>query len=216
MSFRGSLVSGIETLRTFLYRGPVKRTVRTLGLESGLRTAYSRVLGGVSDEGIVTHEIGGVAAAYNVSSGLEVQRFRNLMAESDVIEALLDDVKPDDVFYDVGANVGLYTCFLSQVVEETVAFEPHPVNLKRLKENVELNDLSNVHVRAEALSNVDGTAELAVTGASVAGEGTHSLATGSEDRSVEIETVRGDSLDDQVPSPDVVKIDVEGAELNVL
>jgi len=137
------------------------------------------------------------------------------MAESDVIETLLDDVKADDVFYDVGANVGLYTCFLSQVVDETVAFEPHPKNLQRLKENIELNDLSNVYVRSEALSDADGTAELAVKGASVAGEGTHSLATGAENRSVEIETARGDSLDD-VPPPDVVKIDVEGAELNVL
>jgi FkbM family methyltransferase len=138
------------------------------------------------------------------------------MDEGDIVEAVLSDITDSDVFYDVGANVGLYTCFISQKSKQTIAFEPHPENAVRLRENVTLNEIRNLEIRDEALSDTNGDAELAVTGVDVAGEGTHSLATGSEDKTVEIQTVRADSLPTEVPEPDVVKIDVEGAEMSVL
>lgn len=216
MSIRDSLVGSIEFLRKRFYRGPIRTTVVSLGLESRFRAAYSRILGEIANEDIVSHEVGGITAQFIVKTGLEVQRFRNLMEEFDVIESLLEEVTEDDIFYDIGANVGLYTCFIAQRVDRTIAFEPHPKNLKRLKENVELNSLTNVTARPEALSNVDEKADLAVTGASIAGEGTHSLGTGTEQNSVEVETVRGDAVIGELPYPDVIKIDVEGAELNVL
>jgi FkbM family methyltransferase len=199
-----------------VYRGPVKRVVAGLGLESSLKTAYSRLLGSVSDADVITHEIGGISAQFHVSTGLEVQRFRNLMDETAVVESLLTEVTEDDVLYDIGANVGLYTCFLANVVDQTVAFEPHPINAERLEENIELNSLSNVTVRSEALSDTDGTAELAISGAAVAGEGTHALTDAPVSDSVEVKTVRGASLRGELPQPDVLKIDVEGAEMAVL
>lgn len=216
MSVRSTLVFAIETLRQQLYRGPVRRIVRATGLESRFRWAYSWILGSVSDEDVVSHELNGVTAKFRVSTGLEVQRFHNLMEEFDVIETLLSDIDEDEVFFDVGANVGLYTCFLSQKADRTVAFEPHPENLTRLDDNLILNDLTNVTVRSEALSDTNGTADLAVKGTNVAGEGTHSLATGGERNTIEITTVRGDSLVHELPAPDMIKIDVEGAELAVL
>lgn len=216
MGVRNALVSGLETFRKLIYRGPVKRLAAALGLESKIRTGYSWLLGLVSAEDTVTHDVGGISVSFRVLTGLEVQRFRNLMDESDVIESLLSEVTEDDVFYDVGANVGLYACFLSHIVDQTVAFEPHPANIQRLEENIELNNLSNVIVRREALSDTNGTAELAVSGGGIAGEGRHSLQTDSTGDTIEVESVRGDELLDDLPSPDVLKIDVEGAEMQVL
>jgi len=211
------LVSVLEKLRETLYRGPIKRAVAATGLESKLKTAYSILLSTASSsDGTVTHELAGVESTFYVSTGMEVQRFRGLMDEGDIVEAVLSDITDSDVFYDVGANVGLYTCFISQKSKQTIAFEPHPENAVRLRENVTLNEIRNLEVREEALSDTNGDAELAVTGVDVAGEGTHSLATGSEDKTVGIRTVRADSLPTRVPEPDVVKIDVEGAEMSVL
>lgn len=216
MSVRNALVSSIETLRRLMYRGPIKRVVARLGLDSRLKEVYSSFLGSVSDSDVLSHEINGFSAEFHASTGLEVQRFQSLMDEDKVLELLLSDVTKHDVFYDIGSNVGLYTCFLSQIVDQTVAFEPHPANLERLKENIKLNNLENVTVRSEALSNTDGTAELAIPGADVAGEGTHTLRDDSDNASIEIKTARGDSICENLPTPDVMKIDVEGAELSVL
>lgn len=214
---REVLVEGLEKLRESVYRGPVKALVVSLGLEPLLRSLYSSVLSVVSGYSVVSREVSGVSASFHVSTGMEVQRFRNLMDEAYVIESVLDHVSEDDVFYDVGANVGLYTCFVSQVSADTVAFEPHPENRERLRDNVELNELSNVTIRREALSDSDGVAELEVAGTGVAGEGTHSLVTDDKtDGALEVEEARTDSLVDELPTPDVVKIDVEGAELQVL
>lgn len=212
------IVSGLERLRRLLYRGPVKKVVAAVGLESVLKTTYSSLLSAASTDNTVTQEINGTEAKFHVSTGMEVQRFRGLMSESEVVESVLEEVEPEDVFYDVGANVGMYTCFVSQKVNTSVAFEPHPENRMRLRENIELNGLENAVVRQEALSDEDGKTHLAIHGADVAGEGTHSLATEEDGTTVEIETARADSLVNtgSCPSPDVVKIDVEGAELSVL
>jgi len=210
------LVDLLEKVRETVYRGPIKRAVVAMGLEPRLKTAYSALLSTASNDETVTHDVAGVEATFRVSTGMEVQRFRGLMNEQGVVKSILSDITEEDVFYDVGANVGLYTCFVSQVSESTVAFEPHPENADRLRENLVLNDIGNIEVREEALSHTNGDAELAVTGADVAGEGTHALATGSEEKTVGIRTIRADSLSPEVPNPDVVKIDVEGAEISVL
>jgi len=213
---RGLLISGLEKLRKNIYRGPIKRTAVVLGLESKLKTAYSAMLLTASNENYTTHEVADYKASFRISTGMEVQRFQQLMNEKFVIESVVSDVCEDDIFYDVGANVGLYTCFIAQVSDQTVAFEPHPVNADKLRENVAFNQLTNVEVREEALSDTEGTAKLAVTGTDVAGEGTHALATGSEENTVEIHINLGDNLPQNVPAPDVIKIDVEGAEMSVI
>ena len=216
MSWRESVLSGFELLRKKIYKGPIKQAFIAAGIESLSRRAYSAVLGTISNDDIVTQEIDDVQASFRVTTGLEVQRFRSLMDEYDVLERVLHDIRPNDVFYDVGANVGLYTCFVAPLSAHTVAFEPHPANVERLQENINLNDISNTTVRQEALSNSNDTAELVSQGTDIAGEGTHAIATGLDSRSIEVDTIRGDSLPSSVPDPDVIKIDVEGAEMEVL
>lgn len=209
------IVSVLETVRKTLYRGPIKRIAVSLGLEKRLREGYSRLLSGFTTEDTIKLNIVDKTTNFRVTNGVEIQRFQELMEEESVIESVLADVGSKDIFYDVGANVGLYTCFVSQKSSQSVAFEPHPVNRERLKENLELNDISNVNVRDEALSNANGTAKLAIAGSDVAGEGAHTLSTGNEQNTITVSTIRGDDLDD-LPNPDIMKVDVEGSELSVL
>lgn len=121
----------------------------------------------------------------------------------------------DGVFVDVGAHVGLHTLALAAHVADgaVVAFEPHPLNHRLLLDNLEQNHLR--HVVAENLGLADAAATL--TGTSRPGVGNWSLASHGEYR-FEVRLVRLDDYwrDHPLPRLDLMKIDVEGAEVRML
>lgn len=59
------------------------------------------------------------------------------------------------MYYDIGANVGVYTCFAGQHADRVVAFEPHEGTATRLRENVDLNDI-DVTVYQTAVADYEG------------------------------------------------------------
>lgn len=134
--------------------------------------------------------------------------------EHEVQRRFAELVEPGDVVFDVGAAVGFYTLLASRLVGASgrvVAFEPLPRNLAFLTRHVELNGAENVGVRAEAVGAHDGTAAFRLAEAAQMGR----LSEGGE---VEVTVARLDTLvlGGELPEPDVVKIDVEGAESAVL
>jgi FkbM family methyltransferase len=147
-------------------------------------------------------------------------------AEPEVQEALAELIKPGQTVYDVGANIGFFTILCSRLVGpqgKVYAFEPIPQNLATLRHNVALNDLANVTIVEQALSSSTGTAEMFVSPWSAF----HSLnvegATKQDNHGPQTGqiTVRTVTLDEFVQGegarvPDLVKIDVEGAELIVV
>lgn len=166
-----------------------------------------------------TVEVGDASAEFYIPTRNEFLDFDGL-EERPILETLLGELRPEDAFYDVGANVGLYTCLAADVVEEPiVAFEPHPENADRLAQNVARND-ADVSVYRSALAGEDGTAELEI-GLEKIGSAGHSLVKTPEKanrRVVEVEKYRGDGFiaAEGLPEPTVLKIDVEGAEYGVL
>ena len=114
---------------------------------------------------------------------------------------------------DVGANAGYYTMLASMLVGpkgRVWAFEPHPENHEFLSRHVRLNDLTNVTVENAAVSNSNGTASFDFG----TGSGTGRLA---EHGVLDVRTVRLDEFcRERKLEPGFVKIDVEGAELEVL
>ncbi|WP_257297842.1 FkbM family methyltransferase [Haloarchaeobius sp. FL176] len=134
----------------------------------------------------------------------------DLRSEEVLIAKVLDDVKPDDVFYDIGANAGIYTCLVGDELEsgQVVAFEPHPEVFDLLTRNVAENDVS-VKLQNVALSDQQGEVEMVSRGYTG-----HQMADDTDDATLRVETTRGDALveDDEVPRPDICKIDIEGAE----
>lgn len=144
----------------------------------------------------------------------------NFFSERVVYEDLISSIKSEDVFYDVGAHIGTYTCFAAQKIKEgrVFAFEPFPKNVERLRENVQLNDLK-VDVIPLALLNSNGVEEMEIEddepGASI---NTFIQEGNGDKKSIEIKTRRGDYLINkgEILPPDVIKIDVEGTELEVL
>ena len=118
------------------------------------------------------------------------------------------------VVFDIGANAGFYTLLASVLVGpqgRVFAFEPVPLNLRYLNEHLRLNNIKNVSVIDAAVAECAGVAHFDSGRNPSMG---HLAADGSL-------TVRTVGLDEMVkagklPPPNYMKIDVEGAEANVL
>jgi FkbM family methyltransferase len=138
--------------------------------------------------------------------------------ESRELELLCSIVRPGDQVLDAGANVGIYSLFLSRAVGPTgrvVAVEPDPDNLEFLRFNLKINGCGNVTVCPCALGTSSGTVELYQVDDH---RGNLSLADlGKTGRSIPVTQRRGgDVLAELGLRPRVAKIDVEGAEPQVL
>ncbi|WP_458210699.1 FkbM family methyltransferase [Haladaptatus sp. NG-SE-30] len=161
--------------------------------------------------------VGGYTVEFAADTRTEYQRVTSLVGERDVVESLLADVRESDVVYDVGANIGTHTCFVGKRLRDgmVVAFEPMPTNAVRLQHNLSANVPAGRWSIAElALSDEDGRGSLAVESQSY-GEGKHALSANGE---LTIDVRRGETVVESghYPKPDILKIDVEGAELKVL
>ncbi len=165
------------------------------------------VLGSAAGDG------GGASIYFNLSEPEQTRRVQ-------------EHIAPGQTFFDVGANVGYYTLLAARGVGpagRVVAFEPFVQNLAHLTRHVTLNRLSNVIVMPYALSNVQGMLEfkLGLNGAlgCLAGVGGERDADDRDARAGSV-SVPATTLDAFVAqhglAPDVLKIDVEGAEMLVL
>ncbi len=132
-----------------------------------------------------------------------------------VLRALLD---PGMQAADVGANIGLLTLAMGRAVGPTGkiwSFEPEDVYRGLLARSLHLNGLSCVELRSEAVGMKRGTQTFNVS--SIPGHSSlFALPAEEKPRRVKVQVVR---LDDVVPpgtAIDLCKIDVEGAELDVL
>src|SRR4051812_16333710 len=75
----------------------------------------------------------------------EFHRLRSCEKEPWTVRWIEEYLKPGQVLYDVGANVGAYTLVAAIAVPEArvLAFEPAPANFAALSGNLELNDVTD-------------------------------------------------------------------------
>lgn len=147
--------------------------------------------------------------------------YRHGTNELPVQVAVVDGLAPGGVFLDIGANVGFFSLLAARVVGArgaVHAIEPVPSNVRQIKVNAAANKFDNISVVEAAASSASGTTTLLLAehpgGAVVASAGAPPDPAGS----VEVRTV---TVDDLVKSgalrpPTLVKIDVEGAEVEAL
>ena len=138
--------------------------------------------------------------------------------ERPLVDWLKATLRPADVFWDVGANIGAITIVASRLCRRVVAFEPDPRSLIALRENLRANRIDNVEVVASALGSQSGTATLYQAAPLNTGMTTLIPARGKFVGQTQVELIRADDLIVLRPelTPTVVKLDVEGAEHLVL
>jgi FkbM family methyltransferase len=136
-------------------------------------------------------------------------------------------LRPGMVMLDVGANIGEVTLFSAKRVGpngRVYAFEPMPALAGQLRANIERNQAGNVELIEAAVSDTAGTAMMYAQSQLFHDGTTHEgLATlfGQGDRRSPVGTMRVTTLDEEfaalaLPSLDLIKIDIEGAELPAL
>lgn len=177
----------------------VRRNVVPLGADFAVRTEAGYMLLPAEDHGLLI-------AVMETGGQMEPGTFA-------VASALL---RPGGAFVDVGANVGTFTLPLARLVGaggHVLALEPSPRVAALLAQTMALNGLSRtVAVEACAAGDADGVAQF-----SLSPQTTHSSLLPPEDASgaVEVPLRRLDGLLAPGRRVDLVKVDVEGAELQV-
>jgi FkbM family methyltransferase len=148
--------------------------------------------------------------------------------EMSVVEAIFRLTSPDDVFLDVGANIGFMSSVaLAAGAKSVFAFEPNPSVFRQLQRNASLwaeahpRIATRVTVRHEAISDKAGTASLSFPKHGFSGNhGIASLERGDESEEyvcVDVATETLNQVCERCGCPiGVLKIDIEGHELTAL
>jgi FkbM family methyltransferase len=130
-------------------------------------------------------------------------------------------LRPGETFIDIGANVGMHTlaaAIAMQARGRIIAFEPHPTTCELLRKSLLLNGFARMaETHQAAVSNREGVLPLFLGPTS----GHHSLYplggdVGSTGAMVDVPLVRIDDIISADTRVDLVKIDVEGAELDAI
>lgn len=141
-------------------------------------------------------------------------------------ESLLEDlifelVETSSKFLDIGANMGFYSigAALTNKSVAVIAFEPNPMIMETLEYNATLNNVGrNITFLEIALSDFQGTETFSVPAFTGSGGGSlrnlHPEEGAPNEFNVKVE--RLDKFRDQTIGTDLIKIDVEGAEYNLL
>ncbi|WP_275739099.1 FkbM family methyltransferase [Halorhabdus sp. SVX81] len=194
-----------------MYRRPVQNVVRSSGLEKYVIHWYNRLL----RDGTVTHTVDGVKAEFHNTSHIP-----HSLPERSVVEDVFTQIRQGDVFYDFGANRGLFTCMIARMPQSptVISFEPSPDAFSDLQRNVELNEIGNsVSTHQLAVSDTSGEISFVVKDESTGNTLVSDVQT-EADEIISVPSVEIDSFvtTENIPLPTVIKIDVEGAELQAL
>lgn len=147
-----------------------------------------------------------------------LQALRRGEVESVMVDLFASVIHPGMVVLDIGAFVGWYTLLAARQVgsQGTVyAFEADPRNYQLLSENLRLNHFdSRVVSLPKAVSDKAGEQRFYLHG----GDQSRSslIPSGGEDQSTTVTTVTLDDILDRDLRVDVVKMDIEGGEVNAL
>jgi FkbM family methyltransferase len=162
-----------------------------------------------------------------VSSMMELNRSERLYLPE--VRAWLGSFKPGEVFYDIGANIGMFSLTAAKIYNgqvKTYAFEPSFSTFNSLVKNVLGNRFEDIIIPFSiALGRGQGLRSFNYTDVS-SGASVHTLdtlvnQTGGEFTPAFAQQVISYSLDDLVemfnfPVPTHVKIDVDGGELEIV
>ena len=139
--------------------------------------------------------------------------------EPELAGAIVRNLNPGDCFFDVGSNAGYISLFVKANVDSStvVAFEPLPENIRMIRRIQKLNPKHKFQLVEAAVGSAEGYALFCVTSNNANGR-LDGVSWESAKRPVGTITVRVINLVDHFNKfhPRVIKIDTEGAEVQIL
>jgi FkbM family methyltransferase len=199
--------------------GPI-RALRDVPLLGKLVHAVSHRLV-PSDEKIWAQVEGGAAKGLWIELNPRTgQHYLLGEGEGPTQEVLGERLRPGMVFYDLGANIGLFSLVAARLVGpagKVVSFEPDPETAARLRRNLARNGFQNSTVIEAGVWSSSGKQAFRAADALSPDHGVGKIEASEAAGSTMVRCV---ALDDFVasgsPPPDAIKCDVEGAEVEVL
>jgi FkbM family methyltransferase len=181
---------------------------------------------GPENRSIVDCSAGSARFRVIVSNWWEKYRVDTLETkEPETVEWLLRRFGPGDILFDIGANIGIYTLLAASNNPRgtVIAVEPMPANVARLCDNVAVNALGNVTPCCLGASAKAGLEDFHLASLE-SGSSMHSIGDGAMTREfgesvamrVTVPVTTIDLLAERFGTPALVKIDVDGAEDEVL
>lgn len=135
--------------------------------------------------------------------------------EDGVVSYMSQVLKSGDSFVDAGANIGFISLHAQKCVGEKgsiTAFEAHPDTYQILKRNCELNNFNSIDLQQVALGNTHGSIKI-FDNWSINRGGASVVINSDNSEGIDVQLVK---MDDYSLSPKMIKVDVEGYELEVL
>jgi len=170
---------------------------------------------------MVESRVGRYRADLNMSDMIQRQVSFGLY-ERDEANFVLSLLKPGDVFFDLGANVGFYSLLAAERVGAAGAvhaFEPMPDNAATLRRTIERNSISHLHLNEVAVAESPGFRTLYYPDASWGNSGWATLVTSErKHHSIVVPVITLDQYvrQHQIEHVRLIKLDIEGAELLAL
>jgi FkbM family methyltransferase len=181
---------------------------------------------------IVSHILSGEPFVHAINAGPAAGlRFEVTLPEDKAIwagifepefsQALRNATRKGDICYDIGGYRGYMSGVLALAgASQVIVFEPVPENVARLKRLIDLNPQLPIQIEQLAIGDIDGEAHFKIMPDESMGKLASSSfqAARAFERDVVVQIVRLDTLvfERKSPRPDLIKIDVEGAEADVL
>ena len=137
------------------------------------------------------------------------------------------NIKSEDIVFDVGASVGIFTLKAAKKANFVIAVEPDPYNYNLLLRNIKNNKLENILPIQKALSNFVGQSDLEVGSSSfystislqkISPKLTSRRKYGKYDMKIVVDVTTIDEIveSENIERVDFIKIDAEGAELEII
>lgn len=164
---------------------------------------------------IVQKKLDSSGFCFEVHDINEANRVRFLDEEETFMSQILAELNMEDIFFDVGACIGLFSLHAAKRCKHVFAFEPEPDFREHLEQNLRINNLRNVTALPYAIADRSKSFSLFTNG--TAGK-SPSLENDNFKNKVEVQarTLSDLVFRDHVPAPTIIKMDIEGAEILAL
>jgi FkbM family methyltransferase len=163
---------------------------------------------------------------FHPSTKEEYSRYVSLLSkEPGTIDWIERNLRLGDVFYDIGANLGLFSLYAARKGALVYAFEPHKMNFCGIIKNAERNHLQNQIVPCGIALGDKSSLDLLYYKSTNSGSSMNQLGEAVnlyDERKIPAfkELLHSASLDDLIayglPAPTLVKMDVDGNEIKIL